>query len=333
MTIADVCSAMGEPHSRRPTRPTCPVRTTSFLSSQRPAIHLRFNGAVLHRDEIPALTAHGVRELVEEQCPEWAGLGVRWFGRGWDNELFALGDDLLVRLPRRPQALALAAAEHRWLPMLGPLLPVPIPMPRYVGEPSPIFPHPWSIVPLLSGRPLAEVRAASNDAVADDLAGAFLALHRPAPIDAPHNPFRGVPLAARAPGLRDRIAALGAMWLDRWERWRAAPDHPGPAVWLHGDPHPLNLLVHRGRLSALLDWGDVTSGDPASDLATAWLSFGSSARERLIARLHASGRYDPHIWSRAKAWAVALAAVFAASGDAALAPIVRHTLAQLDREW
>ncbi len=42
-------------------------------------------------------------------------------------------------------------------------------------------------------------------------------------------------------------------------------------VWLHGDPHPRNLLGRSGELAAVLDWGDVTEGDPASDLASLWM--------------------------------------------------------------
>jgi aminoglycoside phosphotransferase (APT) family kinase protein len=39
-------------------------------------------------------------------------------------------------------------------------------------------------------------------------------------------------------------------------------------VWIHGDLHPRNVLVNQGRFCAVLDWGDVTAGDAAADLAT-----------------------------------------------------------------
>jgi aminoglycoside phosphotransferase (APT) family kinase protein len=38
-------------------------------------------------------------------------------------------------------------------------------------------------------------------------------------------------------------------------------------VWLDGDLHPGNMLVIGGRLSGVIDFGDLTSGDPATDLA------------------------------------------------------------------
>ena len=43
------------------------------------------------------------------------------------------------------------------------------------------------------------------------------------------------------------------------------------AVWIHGDLHPGNLLVRDGRLSGVLDFGDVTAGDPATDLSVGWM--------------------------------------------------------------
>ena len=96
------------------------------------------------------------------------------------------------------------------------------------------------------------------------------------------NPFRGVPIAPREQPLRERLEQLALPDADRiLERWRdlaAAPAWDGPALWLHGDPHPANLLVHDGRLRAVIDFGDVTSGDPASDLSTAWLTFDADGR-------------------------------------------------------
>jgi aminoglycoside phosphotransferase (APT) family kinase protein len=39
--------------------------------------------------------------------------------------------------------------------------------------------------------------------------------------------------------------------------------YEGPPLWLHGDLHPANLLVSRGRITGVIDFGDITSGDPA----------------------------------------------------------------------
>ncbi|MBU4215587.1 MAG: phosphotransferase, partial [Actinobacteria bacterium] len=83
----------------------------------------------------------------------------------------------------------------------------------------------------------------------------------------------------------------------------AAAPWDGPAVWVHGDPHPANLLVHDGRLAALLDFGDLSAGDPACDLATCWLTFDAAGRAEFRSALPA---VDLDTWRRAAAWAAAM---------------------------
>lgn len=54
-----------------------------------------------------------VTELLGTQCPQLLhGRTLSWFARGWDNEVLALGDDLLVRVPRRHVADDLMGTEH-----------------------------------------------------------------------------------------------------------------------------------------------------------------------------------------------------------------------------
>jgi aminoglycoside phosphotransferase (APT) family kinase protein len=57
--------------------------------------------------------------------------------------------------------------------------------------------------------------------------------------------------------------AVRSRLLDRF------PDPPGPTVVMHGDFRLSNLLVHDGRITAVLDWELCTVGDAMVDLA--WL--------------------------------------------------------------
>ena len=72
-------------------------------------------------------------------------------------------------------------------------------------------------------------------------------------------------------------------------------------MWIHGDLHPGNVVVDQNGLAALIDFGDVTAGDPAYDLASAWMLF--DARGRAEFREATDDRYDPPTWIRARAWA------------------------------
>jgi aminoglycoside phosphotransferase (APT) family kinase protein len=93
-----------------------------------------------------------VRALIDEQHADVAHLTLNDLGEGWDNRLFRLGEDFLVRVPRRAVAATLVEREQRWLPRLAPSLPLPIPVTLRAGRPGCGFPWPWSIVPWFPGR-------------------------------------------------------------------------------------------------------------------------------------------------------------------------------------
>jgi aminoglycoside phosphotransferase (APT) family kinase protein len=67
--------------------------------------------------------------LLEEQHPDLAGLSLIQAAEGWDNRTFRLGEDLAARLPRRAASAPLIEHEQRWLPLLAPQLPLPVPNP------------------------------------------------------------------------------------------------------------------------------------------------------------------------------------------------------------
>ncbi|MEN0128757.1 MAG: phosphotransferase [Brevundimonas sp.] len=253
------------------------------------------------------------RALLVEQHPDLADLPLTWVGTGWDNAMWRLGDELLLRFPVRGVSAHLVEHEQRWLPVLAPRLPVDVPVPVRVGVPGPLFPWPWSVVPWYDATTAAATPATSHGPWAEQLADFFVALHVPAPADAPENPVRGDHVGTRAQPLRDRLAGLAlpdsARILDRFTELASVPAWTGPAVWVHGDPHPANLLAHDDRLRAVIDFGDVTSGDPACDLATAWLTFDAPARAAFRARIDARCDWDDAMWQRAQAWALHLSVV------------------------
>ncbi len=272
------------------------------------------------------ITVADVERLIATQHPDLRGQ-LEHVAHGWDNDVFRLGDDLAVRLPRREAAARLIEHEQRWLPELAPALPVPIPVPVAVGAADALFPWHWSVVPWFTGRRGLDIGALDRDAFAEPLARALRALHVPAPADAPHNPYRGVPMAARDAVVRERLTAapeLAALW----DAGRAAPEWTGPSLWLHGDLHAGNFVVgDDGGLAALIDFGDLCAGDPASDLAVAWLAFTGAGRGAFRSAL--ADRYDDADWARARGWAAALAFIFLDLPDPAFRAMAHHAVAQL----
>ncbi|MGI5290343.1 aminoglycoside phosphotransferase family protein [Nonomuraea polychroma] len=251
---------------------------------------------------------------------------------GWDNVIFRVGDGLVVRLPRREVAAGLLVNEVRWLPVLGPRLPLPVPAPVRVGRPGLGYPWSWSVVPFLPG----EVASRNPPADLGDAAvtlGAFLgALHAPADPGAPANPYRGVPLAERRVAVAQNLRIVGDL-VDHgavmrvWEAAVAAPRWEKPSVWVHGDLHPANLLVHGGRISGVIDFGDVTSGDPATDLSVAWMLLPAEWHDAFRVAYQAACGYavGEELWVRARGWALALSLAFLAhSADNPLIAEIGH---------
>ena len=59
---------------------------------------------------------------------------------GWGNQMWRLGDELAVRIQRMDTDPDHQLKERRWLPLLAPRLPLPIPVPVRSGAPSERFP-------------------------------------------------------------------------------------------------------------------------------------------------------------------------------------------------
>ena len=260
-----------------------------------------------------------LHRLLADQHPDLAEREMQVVANGWDNVMIRLGSDLVARLPRRQAAAALIDHEQLVLPRLADRLPVAVPVPVHTGTATDYYPWSWTVVRWLPGAPAAAQPPQERDAWAGELADFFVALHTPADADAPANPVRGVPLADRAEVIRarfDRATYTGAAELRKiFEVSASAPPYAGPPLWLHGDPHPLNLLASGDRLTAVIDFGDTTSGDPATDLGTAWLTFTAAGRAEFIDRYTAGTGADAATWSRARAWAANYAAMLLASSD------------------
>jgi len=259
----------------------------------------------MHVDEL-LTDASLVQRLMTAQFPQWARLPIQPVpSSGTDNALYRVGSDMVVRLPRIHWAVDDEGREHQWLPRLAPSLPVAIPLPIARGQPGEGYPWHWSIYPWLDGENPPLETVAESDSFAHEVAHFVATLHAVDPQDAPRA-SRGVPLATWDGG-RTRAAIDAARGLIDTEAaaaaWAAAlrmPAWSGSPVWIHGDLMPGNLLVQRGRLSAVIDWGAFGLGDPATDLMVAWNTFRAKGRNAFRAALEV----DDETWARGRGWAL-----------------------------
>ena len=275
-----------------------------------------------------------VRALLRAQHPDLAGLTLERIDAGWDNLMFRLGDELCLRFPRRRVATTLLDNEQRWLPVIDSALPIPIPTPLRIGRPGHGYPWNWSVIPWLPGR-TADL-AAPHSAEAIRFAAFLRALHRPAPPDAPENEFRGGPLTDRQQSVEQRMQRVGEHFdlsgLHIRPLWESALDATIDVSnrWLHGDLHPRNVLVAEGRITGIIDWGDITSGDVATDLASIWMLFDERIDRETA--LSAYGEVSEATLRRAMGWAVFFGIVLLDTGvidNPRHAEIGRRTLLRL----
>jgi len=245
-----------------------------------------------------------VRALIDEQFPEWSDLPIVAQPLiGTDNALFRLGDSLTARLPRAAWAVDQVATDTTWLPRLASHLPVSVPVPIAVGRPGGDYPWPWTVVPWLEGRNPEAGQHLVDLAV--DLAGFVRAMIAIEPMGGPlkEGIQRGVPLVQRDELTRRSIAALGDRIDGRavtaaWDEAMATDVWPGPPVWLHGDLLEGNLLVDRGRLTSVIDFGGLGRGDPAVEVLPGWSLFDARARAAYREALE----FDDATWIRGWAW-------------------------------
>ncbi|GAA5447044.1 aminoglycoside phosphotransferase family protein [Deinococcus depolymerans] len=285
----------------------------------------------MHEDEVMVDVAL-VSRLIVAQCPAWAGLSLtRIRHAGTDNAMFRLGDGLVVRLPRIGWAADDVHKEAIWLPRLAPHLPLRVPEPLFVGVPGEGYPFPWAVYRWLEGVDAGLDTVHDRQGLARDLAGFITALRcvPPPPADAPQGSRNGT-LQDRDRGTRGAIADCAGLLdpapvLAVWEAALGVLTWAGDPVWIHGDLKPGNLLAHGGRLSAVIDWGGLTLGDPAVDLQPAWNLLDAPSRQSFRAALDV----DPATWARGRGWALSVSLValpYYVHTNPALAAICRQTI-------
>jgi aminoglycoside phosphotransferase (APT) family kinase protein len=248
------------------------------------------------RSERP-LDAPRVARIVETQFPALRPASVAFLDEGWDSETYAVNGDWIVRFPKREDVVASQTLERTLLPALAPRLPLPIPHPTLLGAPCDEFPFPFLGYRRIEGRQMVDVPPDAVDlhAVAKSLSGFLSALH-------------AVPAAeARAWGVPERPPKDPSLARDRharvWEQVRedvpaalrargdaffaADPPRGGalPLRLVHADvTYDHVLLRPDGRdVAGVIDWGDVSVGDPAWDLAGLLAWFGEGFVRRVLA--------------------------------------------------
>jgi aminoglycoside phosphotransferase (APT) family kinase protein len=204
------------------------------------------------------------QSLIVEQFPQLA-------------PAFRVNAALVFRFPRRQVGAECLATEVR-------ILPLPIPNPIFVGQPTGRFPWLFAGYAMLAGRTAcaAALNTKQREAAAEPLATFLAMLHSVEPgvvrrLNPPADLLGRLDMARRIPQMHERLAEcvkLGvvsdpAICRAIIESAATAPPRR-PTALVHGDVYVRHILVGSDmRPNGIIDWGDVYAGDIALDLSIA----------------------------------------------------------------
>jgi aminoglycoside phosphotransferase (APT) family kinase protein len=287
----------------------------------------------MHDDQVD-VDVDVVRALLAEQRPDLFGLPItRVVSTGTVNALFRIGDDLVARLPLRDDWEEGIDREWRWIPWLASrITSVRLPEPVFKGRANDAFPFTWSIYRWIEGAPYDEPLLDDEVEAARVLARFVLELRS---LDVtPSAPIGGRDLLQEldedtreaiqgSAGVIDASAATSV-----WDHALRTPPWDGRPVWIHGDLLRPNLIVHEGRLEAVIDYGYIGVGDPATDLIPAWAVFGPAGRAAFREMLEP----DDTAWARGRGIALHQAAMiipYYTVTNPAFVELARRTVEQI----
>lgn len=221
-----------------------------------------------------------VRLLLSRQFPQLSTHKVQEIGNGWDNTVYRVGDEYVFRFPRRDIAINLLNTEAKILPKLANYITVPYAKPLFFGKESEDYPAPFLGYTYLPGKFPIGISDEARMQSAATLARFLKNLHS-FPVEIAQQ--AGVlsdqrnltDLAGRKDKMLNLLSNLThyitqaelneiADYMQGIHLDRARHQH----VLIHGDLHFKNMLVDdAGKLSGIIDWGDVNIGHPACDLS------------------------------------------------------------------
>jgi aminoglycoside 2''-phosphotransferase len=270
-------------------------------------------------------------------------------GRGTGSVAYLVDGAWVFRFPMTDNARRTLRRELALLGALGPALPLPIPAFEHVARAGE-GPH-FVGYRRLPGVPLTAdaidaLPAARQDSAPAGLAAFLEALHRfpveqaraagvaSERISGGYHPTQRALIDELAPRLDAHERARLHATFDRYET-EFEPERVPPAL-LHSDLKPAHVLYDRdaGRIGGVLDWGDVSVGDPDFDLAVVGLFFGQAFLTRLLE--HLPGRDPETVLAKARFFmllrAVQDLAYSAGRGEGRIATrSLAHLRAQLER--
>ncbi|HSJ62896.1 MAG TPA: phosphotransferase [Gemmatimonadaceae bacterium] len=290
----------------------------------------------------PALEHDAGASLLRAHLPE-ADLPLIAVGAGDDSLAFRAGRRIL-RLARHAESAAGLAREACALGMIADRLPLPVPRPSVFRPPDcpPFAMHQEVAGEVLTREAWLRLPGPDREATAVQLAEFLVALHAIPPADVQRcglpriDASEMVRTARTAMGrvLSPLLSAEGAPRLEAFlATWPRPDEHGAREVLLHADLAPGHVLYDpdAGRLTGIIDFGDLSIGDAARDFIYLYEDFGMELLTAVAARY--AGDAAPRLVERARRWYVLEAIVWTIEMHTSeRVAQTRHGLNEIERE-
>ncbi|HUF28718.1 MAG TPA: phosphotransferase [Gemmatimonadaceae bacterium] len=262
-----------------------------------------------------AIDHSGAAALIAGHLPAADHTPLEPFGQGVFCLAYRHGPRV-VRVARHAEAAAALRREACVLDRIAPLLPLPVPRPTYH---APDGCPPFAVHDEVAGEALTRQRwlsmpADARENAAAELANFLRALHSlttGSGVACGLEKLDATELARRLRGsMHDTIGGL----FDRetrarldaaLERWSySAPQSDSQPVLLHGDIGPAHVLYSEetGRLTGVIDFGDVAIGDAARDFIFMYEDYGEEIHSAVLRRY--AGDDAPSMLAEIQKWYV-----------------------------
>ncbi|MBM3934870.1 MAG: hypothetical protein FJ319_11325 [SAR202 cluster bacterium] len=224
---------------------------------------------------------------------------VALLGQGWDFDAYLVNDSMVFRFPRRRESESKLLFEIEFLEQFAPLSPVHVPVYSLEGAPGQTFPYTFACYSIVQGRSgMESTLPASSIAAEGQRMGSFLSLLHGQSID------RALALGVETLGEADTPEGVRAASIDDLEWLKGVmpaalfdrvsayfedvtnmpEDYTGPSRLVHRDLGAEHIILsedHR-RIAGVIDWSDVSIGDPAIDFAALWAWLGDAIVEAAL---------------------------------------------------